>query len=216
MRFAFAAALLSMIFFCGVPAFADTGYEVRGNISYYIPDDSDSWDNSFGFEGQLVSWITSELGIAVAAGISKWDAEDFSESYYDPYYDETVSVAVKGDIQLIPLGVSALIRPQLNEIELTLEAGMRYIYVNSNVYAAASVVDSYGSYFISEKIDIDNGIVGRVSADLGFPLSESTTLFGGLGYQFDISKGKATWADVHLGDNELEAFFWVIGLSVRY
>lgn len=199
---------------CVVVACAQQRPEARLSVDGFVPDDDDTWDVGIGVEAQYVTWLTHEIGIAVAAGVSQWAVEEESIVEYDPEYDVTVGIAIDGDATLLPVGVSCLYRPSLEGISLTIEAGVRYVVVDSNVDIEFVAMDERDVLTGESEVEIDDGIVGRVAADLAVPLSDQVSLFGGIGYQFDISEGDVEWMGESLGDNELAAFYGRAGVVI--
>ena len=65
-------------------------------------------------------------------------------------------------------------------------------------------------------IEIDNSIVGLIAANLEAEVSPGINLLGGVGYQFDISKGDAELMGEDVGENELKAFFIRAGLAIDF
>jgi len=103
---------------------------------------------------------------------------------------------------------------------LTLEGGLRYVIVNSNVefVQAEAIADAYGNYIAaaeSIEIDFDDGIVGVVGADFDLQLGEGFYLFAGAGYQFDVLKGDITVGGINSEvENELNAIYARAGITL--
>lgn len=122
---------------------------------------------------------------------------------------------------MIPLGVSGMYKiPVGQAANLTLEAGVRYVIVNSNVefIEAEALADSYGhsySQSASYDVDLDDAIVGIIGAEFDFELSQGFRLFAGGGYQFDIVKGDVTAGGMDIDyENELKAAFIRAGVAL--
>ena len=127
-------------------------------------------------------------------------------------YNAGVAAKDEGSATTFPFGASILYRPTVSgPTEITLEGGFRYVFVNSDIDITAT--DGY--YIYKDNVEIDDGLVGLIGADIAYPLSPKVKLGFGAGYQFDISKGKATWFGVDLGDNEMKGFYLRLGLNVK-
>jgi len=182
--------------------------ELRFSPSYIIPGDDDTWDNALGIDVQYIVWNTPTLGFAASGGIGSWNVND--ELLID--YEAGYAMEIDGSATMLPLGASVLYRPSTSSsAKITFEAGLRYVIVNSGINIAAT--DGY--YYLEDEVDIDNGLVGIIGADLEFPLSPTANFGLGAGYQSDLSKGDASWFGVELGDNELKGLFIRIGLTLK-
>ena len=189
--------------------------EVRVNPYYIVPGDDDSWDNAFGVEAQFIKWVNPNVGVAFAAGIGTWEANDEIISWYDPYDGLGYAVGADGSATTVPIGGSVIIKPLTGgPAELTLEGGLRYVIVSSDVDLIGAASDGFDSIVVEDEVDIDNGVVGLFGADISFPLSPQAKIGFGAGYQFDIEKGDVTWLGEEIGDNEMKGFFLRVGISI--
>lgn len=197
--------LLSVFMTSAVCLAANT--ELRFRPFLLFPGDDDTWDDAAGFEAQCVFWTTSNFGIAVAAGLQKWNVTD--GIYTEPGY----AVEADGDATVIPFGASVLFRPLPvnSQIILTLEGGLRYAIVNSDI----DVVATDYEYIYGDEVDIDNGLIGILGVDVGIPFSQKASLSFGAGYQFDIAKGDAEWYGINIGENELKGLMLNFGINVK-
>lgn len=180
---------------------------------YFIPGDDETYDQGWGVEAQARFWMNKHVGLALAGGGANWEINQQEEALVD---DGVGFVATfDGDVELIPLGGSILFRPLANEsITLTLEAGARYVLVESEAGFEGRFVDPSGAVvLIDETVDIEDGVVGLVAANLEGRLGARSFLFLGGGYQFDIDEGHASWRGQDLGENELESVFIRGGLG---
>lgn len=183
------------------------------SLKGYSPSDDDMYSSGFGAEAQIRFWPTSVFGIGLSLGAATWDVEPYYYSEYS-YYDGRTYGEIDGDISLVPFGPSILIAPNLgSKVDLLLEAGLRYVAVDSNVTATVSNY-YYGTYEFD--IDIEDGIIGVLGVGLDVHLSEIVSLVFGLGYQFDLSKGEAELEGIDVGDHELEAFYAHFGVSIQF
>ena len=188
----------------------------------FIKPKKDVWDNGYGVEAQYVVWMNKNFGVALAAGMSKWKTtDDTAAAVTDPY---TITAAkLDGDATFYPLGGSLLYRlPLADKASLTLEGGVRYVIADSDVRvrAAAFQSDYWGDVYMTDAdqstVTFDNAFIGRIAADLDVSFSESTGLFLGVGYDFDIGTGTVSGFDDDWGSYHLAAFFARIGAEMKF
>ena len=189
---------------------------------YLAPGLKDDWDSAVGAEVKVIFWQSETFGVAAAAGLQKWTPNDeltTSSETLDGGLGYGYAAQLDGDATMIPVGGSAIWRTKVGEkTTLTLEAGIRYVAVQSDVvlkYAEAIAgPDGVVGYEDEAENDIDDGIVGVIGADLHIPWTDIVGVFAGLGYQFDIAKGGQTIDGEDVGyDNELKAFIVRAGLT---
>lgn len=174
----------------------------------------DDYDTGVGAEIQFRSWYNSNIGLAFTAGISSWTINPEEAVFNEGPI--SMGLLMEGSVDLVPIGGSILMRsaptPGGN---LILETGIRYVSVASDAVASFSAGDSFGNYIQgSDTIDIEDGTVGIISLSLEDRLSSRLLFFVGIGYQFDLDKGHAKWMEEDLGENDLEASYFHVGLSV--
>ena len=149
------------------------------------------YDNNpgFGAETQIRFWLKDNLGFAVATGISFFTIDQFIASSDGLVVTE---ITKEGTVLLFPVGGSILIslNPS-NNLEVILEGGVRYVFVESGLEEVRTTTDSVSVTTERIEYDIENGLISLVSAYAVTELSSNLNLSIGLGYQFDISKGKA-------------------------
>lgn len=200
-----------------------TELEVSGEALFSQGDD---WDNGYGVSSRAIFWNESGLGVALSIGVQKWglndqttsDSEDFGYGYTYDFVQK-----ISGDATMIPLGVSGLYEIPVNQIvNFTLEGGIRYVIVDSNIKydETFTYTDGYwgGSYSDSDSydVDIDNGVVGVLGAKFDVEVSEGFRVFAGAGYQFDMIKGDVSINGYDIAENELKAAFIRAGLAWKF
>ena len=164
--------------------------------------------------------MAGNWGFAIAAGISDWIAEDqyiYSSAMINGMESDFYG-DVSGSVYMFPLGGSLVLRQQAGDrLNLSAEAGIRYVVVESDVE-----LDGFlgtpgvgGQPSLNEDLGIDDGIIGLLLADIEYLLGGSTRIVTGIGYQFDLEKGDAELFGQRTGDNELQAFFAELGISVE-
>ena len=186
---------------------------------YYVPAQDEDYDFGIGAEIQYRIWMSGNWGIAVAAGISDWIAEDqyiYSSAMINGMESDFYG-DISGSVYMIPLGGGLILRqPAGDRLNLCAEAGIRYVLVESDVE-----LDGFlgtpgvgGQPSLNEELELDDGIIGLLRADIEYLLGGSTRIVAGIGYQFDLEKGDAELFGQQTGENELEAFFVELGICV--
>lgn len=200
--------LLSLILIVvSAPAYAAGNKELVFSPYYLAPGDNDAWESAFGVEAKYIIWDTSNLGFALAGGFCRWDVNDKIQ------VEEDLVGKLDGSAMTYPLGASMLYKPAVGgSSDITLEGGLRYVFVKSDIEAKAEDAE----YIYQGDIDIEDGIVGIIGANIDFPLSPTSKIGFGAGYQLDISKGSVSIEGVDLDDeNKLKGFFMRFGLNVK-
>lgn len=194
---------------------AKSGTELAGSGVYYYTGDDTAYDSGFGVDLQTRFWFNPYLGCALGLGAASWEvnALEIAESYGG----FSVGVTVEGSVTHFPLGGAILLRPiDSRALALTLEAGVRYVVVDSNAEAAVTVADPYGNWlYLRDTIEFDDAIVGLIGINIESKVNDEVSLLAGVGYQFDLAKGDMEWRGRDLGENELKAILFKIGLILR-
>jgi hypothetical protein len=164
----------------------------------------------FGAETQIRFWPKNSLGFAFASGISFFFVDQLIDT------SNHIVVTKEGSLLIFPIGGSILISQNLTQnAEFIFEAGVRYVFVNSNLKEVTTTTDS-GTVTIDKiRYDIGNGIIGLVSANVVTELSQKLSLSLGLGYQFDINKGEEVIWDFP-GEHELSSLLIRAGLITDF
>ncbi|MCK5132541.1 MAG: hypothetical protein KAR40_10380 [Candidatus Sabulitectum sp.] len=187
--------------------------EIMGTLQSYIFNQHYDYSPGFGAEAQVRFWPRGNLGFAFTTGLSFFTINQLIATTDDPI---TIDVAKEGTLLFFPIGGSILLSDNSNQnAELIFEAGVRYVFVNSNLEEVTTTTDS-GTVTIDKiEYDIGNGIIGLVSAYVVTELSQKLSLSLGLGYQFDISKGKEVVL-AFPGEHELSSFLIRAGLITNF
>ena len=111
---------------------ADSEFQLRPY--YVVPGDDEFLDYALGVDARYVFWTNPNLGIAISVGLADWKADD------RVLVEEGAAAQLDGSALVVPMGVSVLLRPTPPDarFDLTLECGLRYVVVNSNVDFAAT------------------------------------------------------------------------------
>ncbi len=191
--------------------------DVLAAFNYYVPSAGDGYKNGFGGEIQARFWLMEYFGVALAGGAASWEVKDESAFFYNGV--AAVAAKISGDISTFPLGGSLIVRPiHVDRVSLTLEGGVRYVFVDSQVDYESAYADIFGrNEHYKDTFDVGNSVIGVVGANLEVKIFKPLFGFVGAGYQFDISKGAVTLPGATGSfDNELAAFYGKAGLGLAF
>lgn len=194
--------------------------ELSGAVIFYGPSE-ERYKDGVGGEGQLRVWIDKTVGLAFSGGIADWDVKKETSSTFDPIVG-SVQMDRSGTLTVAPLGASLLVRSPGERARLILEAGLRYVVVESDIKLNSTLRDTHGRVVsvIMDEAEVEDGVVAVAALDLDIKLADSVWLFGGGGYQADIVKGdiksKVFGWDVGSGKNELAAAAVRGGLRIAF
>lgn len=192
------------------------GTEIKLGADMLIPAEDDDWEIAYGFSGRLVLWSPEvpQAGLIIAAGGQTWQVNDTS------YSDSFGRYRFNGTASMIPFGASLAMRFPFGAAgKMTVEGGMRYVFVDSDVTFVTTefATDDEPGVVWSSEIDVGDGIVGLVGVELEIPVGVGIALYGGGGYQFDASRGKYEIDGVDIGyRNSLAAVYLGAGLKLEF
>jgi hypothetical protein len=189
--------------------------EIAGFANLYLPADDDTYEVGAGMEAQVRLWLHPKVGVAFAIGGASYAIDEQEIEFVGR--DVAVDASFEGDVSLAPIGLSLLLKPVKTEtLSLTLEAGVRYVMVESYAEIEIDSVQPGLRTIIDDEVDIDDGIVAVALLQLEYRVGRQISLVGGAGYQFDLEKGDVEFLDEDLGENELEAALIQAGLIIRF
>lgn len=157
----------------------------------------DLLDNGLGLEVNFRRWCSLPLGYQLSAGFTSWDAGD-GEKVGSNLAD------FSGDALTVPFGISALY--QLPELPVTLELGVRYVLMDSNIKAVNTDAKE------EVTVDVDNGVIGVAAVQTDWELSKNCLLGVDAGTQFDLVTGDVKTSLGPAGNAELAGFFLRVAL----
>lgn len=203
----------------------------------FISPSGDLWKSGGGINAQWIIPMKENFSVGISIGAQKVkvntdvvdDPPVNTSSRYGLTYMGFVD-SYEGDATLIPLGASGIYNIPLSQAVLSLEAGIKYVFVTGDVTANMldGVFDPYGNVLDADRwredVDIKGNLLGTVGAQITFSLNESLELYVGGGYQFDIVKSDikitgSRWSDydgLKIGENELAGAFGEAGLVFKY
>ena len=198
----------------------DKKMEIRVKGEYLKPKLDEWWDSAYGGGVQGIIWVQPNFGFGIEAGIQSWKAVD-DVYVMQVVYNQRFYAQDKGDMNIFPIGASALFNiPLGDKAKITLEGGIKYMFVQSDVEHIEEIpLGISGNNIIydtyKDDVDIDNGMVGFIGADIDFDLGSGWRLFAGGGYQFDIMKGDIDTAGLKT-ENELAGAFVKGGIGYSF
>jgi hypothetical protein len=167
---------------------------VKVNLNWSFPRVDENWDGGLGVAAQVLMPLdlgtaTDNYQLGLSLGVNSWDAND-DRLNISSGNASGGSGALSGDIRSVAFGASILRHGYLNNgLDVSLEAGLLFNVVNSDTNINITYSDSSTT---SAELDVDNSLLGLVAMDANFKASEQLTLFGGIGYQFELSAGDAS------------------------
>lgn len=187
--------------------------EFLGTLQSYMFNQHYDFTPGYGAETQIRFWPKDNLGFAFVSGISFFTIDQFIASTGNLV---VTKVTKEGTLLFFPIGVSILLSQNSNQNpEFIFEAGARYVFVKSDLEEVLTTTDSGTVTTDKIEYDIGNGIIGLVSAYAVTELSSELSLSLGLGYQFDIVKGKEVIRDFS-GEHELSSLLILAGLITDF
>ncbi len=165
--------------------------DFRVNLNWSFPRSSDNWDGGWGLQGQAVfslPLMPEHYGFALTIGSSTWDVND--EVQTGITVGNGISGSLAGDSSWTQFGFSFLRSQTLpNGLQMTVETGVLYHDASSDADLSFTLSDNSTS---TQELDLSNTVVGLLAADLNYHVNDEMTLYGGIGYQFDLQPGDAS------------------------
>lgn len=174
---------------------ADVGLDLQ--ISMPGDGDYDLLDTGYGLEVAFRRWFNPPFGYQLSAGYVNWQAGDGDRvgSNLEDF---------SGDALAVPFGASLLLR--VLDTPATLEAGLRYVLMDSEIEAFNSDAQDWVD------VDIDDAVIGVVAVQTDWELSPHARLALDAGYQFDLSGAETETRIGPVHDTELQGFFLRLGV----
>lgn len=177
-----------------------------------LPAKSEDWSSAGAFEAQMRFLDETGLGIAFTLGVSEWSAKE--EYYEEGDSSAFFSMAVSGNLTAVPVGVSLMQRMPLSDrLFLTLEAGVRYVFCDSDIVVDTEINDSLGQDYYRETIHVDDTLLGVVGGTLEGWIGKHFALTAGLGYQWDLVEPAQQFQGKDIGPTSLQAATVSVGFA---
>lgn len=179
------------------------------------PSKQEHWDDAGGIEAQFIFWQPQGVGLGLAVGYQSWRAP--SEFIIDSDADSTLAFSSEGSMALLPIGASVHYRmAAARAINLTLEAGLRYVLVDSAIDIETVYSDAYGSSRLTDRVVCDDTVTAVLGFRLEFLLDASLRLFCGAGYQKDLLEPTESVYGETLGRTSFDAASFSLGVSYSF
>lgn len=181
-------------------------------IQAFMPERTEDWDTGGGVELQARFWSSDSFGTALCLGFNSWTAtSEFSESSDDI---GSINTSIYGDVTRIPVGVSALYRRNMSgRTVLVFEAGVRYVFTRSDIYAETVTEDAGGTSYLKDKILTDNAFVGILGLNVETEMIDGMSLHLGFGYQFDLTRSHETFRGEDMGTTSFNSPMVNVGVT---
>jgi hypothetical protein len=207
-------AVATMAGSCFNAGAGESDFEMLIGYRSLSPTRDMDWERGAGIELQARFWHNGHIGVALIGASDTWDAKtSVSEMDGGSTYAYT---AIAGDASITSLGASILYRSgSADDVRLVIDLGFRYATVNSAVYAEAAYDGPGGPSYSYEKIEVGNTLLFVAGAGLEFDIMKDVSLVVGFGYQMDMNKPEEKYLGESLGDTDLGAVTFGVGLSCR-
>jgi len=171
---------------------------------FALPINSDEWQRATGIEGQWRSWLSDRFGVALAGSYSAWS---MSSGTLDLSNYNLEAPEISGSATLLAFGGSALFHPsEDNPYGLTLEAGLRYVMVDSDVVVHFRYYNR-GNVDVPGAVPFDDRIVGVLGVEWQKELKPQLSAFLAGGLWYDFFAGDENWLFEELANDFTAA--WV-------
>lgn len=182
---------------------AETGaWDLSACALYRFPGlgDFDVYDSAAGLEIQYRNWVWDVYGFGVSLGYEEWENAEGRTKWGE---------GTRGSVAVIPVGFGLIARPvEFPTGRLTAELGLRYAMVESDL-----TLDVAGARY---EISLENTWLAVLSADLEGYLSDSLSVFGGVGYEKDLRRQRPEADSFRLMENEFENVFVRVGARLQF
>lgn len=159
---------------------------------YAQPASSDFWDTGMGGNVFYRDWKWDDWGWAISGGYSSWDSAPptvpFPAEGYDP--------SMEGSATLYTLGASMVHRTPVGKDDTFLfEAGLRYIFFESDVVTKFNYENHYGQpTHIKVPVNVDDHLAAVINLMYEMKIDADLSWLVGLGYQLDLTGADTDWA----------------------
>lgn len=182
-----------------VPAYVEPTPDLGPQVQIALPGtgDYDLYESGIVIELQFRDWVSDPWGYLLAIGYGEWTADSGASNPGAELYD------FDGNVELAPFGASLICKAlSADDYNVTLEAGLRYIAVDSKI-SARNRGQSPDDRF---DVEIDDSVIARFGAGFDYFLNEDFILSLGIAYQKDLESSSLTTELGPARDNSFESF----------
>ena len=176
---------------------ADAELGAGVQVSTPVGGSYDLYGTGVGMDVSFRRWCSAPVGYQVSAGFMSLDTGDGTKVGSN-------LTDFSGDALVVPFGISALY--QVTETPVTLELGVRYALMDSNITAyntdAKKRLD----------VDVDDSLFGVAAIQTDWDLAKDLQLGVDVGTQFDLTTGDVKTEIGPANDSELAGFFLRVAL----
>ena len=216
-------------------AYAGTKDELWLGGGGFAPS-GDFWEAS---RGASIGWrrTVDKFSLGLSIGAQTADVNDERLSGKDGFVTSSYLGALQyagfvhhyeGDATMFPISGLVSWNIPFDKLTLSVETGIRYVFVNADVKAHMLDGITYGGYVLDAErwisdTEIGNNLLGLVGANLQFALGDNWSIFLNGGYQFDLLSSdvefKTHWTDYNgksITESELGGFYALAGLTYKW
>jgi hypothetical protein len=189
--------------------------DLAGRLRWLAPGKDADWSSAAGVEVQARFWQAQRVGFALAAGCDSWNAvNDVIDRSDEEAYLHT---SVSGDAIVVPVGLSMLYRSSVMEdMDLMLELGFRYMFVDSSIYSEAIYQDDAESKSLAGTVSIENSLVAVVGLNLEMKANDQLSVELGISQQFDLGKPHEKFTGKDIGETSFQGTSFTIGVVMSF
>ncbi len=180
-----------------------------------FPERTEHWEGAGGLDLQFLFWQNEHFALSLGLGIQSW--QGLCEYYVDADADSTLEFVSGGEATVLPLGASLHYRiPLSSQVGVVLEAGLRYLVVDSQLTIDTYLTDSAGSTMLQDVVEIDDTVAAVFGVRVEAPLADSVRLFLGFGIQRDLGEPEESVYGEPLDKTSFDAGYISLGASVVF
>lgn len=166
--------------------------------------DHDLFDLGYGAAVSYREWFRFPWGAGLNLGVAQWQVDSGTDAYK---WQELTDY--RGDALLLSIGPALYFNViDWDNWNLTLETGVQFVYVDSNVKV------SFEGESLS--VDIDPSVVWHVGLEYEYMLAENLYVLGAAGYQMDVVEADTSYDLGSLRDTHLHGAFLRLGAKFLF
>jgi hypothetical protein len=186
--------------------FSEDPGELTASGQLWLPGegDSDLFDLGYGATVSYREWLSFPWGVGMNLGAAQWQVDNGSEAYKWQQLTD-----YRGDATLLYFGPALYFSIiDWDNWNLTLETGVQYVYIDSNVKVSLE-----GE---SLTVDIDSSLLWHIGLEYEYMVGENLYLLGGAGYQMDLMPADTDYELGKLRDTYLHGAFFRMGAKFLF
>ena len=186
--------------------------DILTRMQIFVPQRTEDWDAGSGVELQARFWSSKSFGTALSLGFDSWAAKSEFSDTSDA--QGTMTTSIYGNMTVIPVGVSALYRNNVSEkVALVFEAGVRYLFLKSNINADVVTDDASGTSHFKDKITTDNVFAAVFGVSVESAITDTMSFHLGVGYQLGLTEPHETFSGEDMGTTSFNSPIVDVGVT---